>query len=88
MIKTFFFCVLLVCFSASQPGIDDDPVSYLQWMQQSLPDVPEWTAWQQKTGELPPNFDQLPRSNLLPDPLRFLDGRTVKNNIGVYIKYF
>ncbi|MGV8093453.1 MAG: alpha/beta fold hydrolase [Mangrovibacterium sp.] len=53
--------------------------AYLQWMQRSLPDVPEWTAWQQKTGELPPDFDQLPKSNLLPDPLRFFDGRPVRN---------
>ena len=58
----------------------DDSLSYLQWMQKSLPDVPEWTAWQKKTGELPPDFDKLPRSNLLPDPLRFLDGRAVKNS--------
>jgi dienelactone hydrolase len=46
-------------------------------MQASLPDVPEWTAWREKTGELPPDFDKLPKSNLLPDPLRFFDGRPV-----------
>jgi dienelactone hydrolase len=52
---------------------------YLHWMQQTLPEVPEWNAWQQKTGELPPDFDALPRSNALPDPLRFADGRAVSN---------
>src|SRR5262249_31720883 len=31
-----------------------------------------------RTGELPPDFDALPKTNGLPDPLRFLDGRTVK----------
>jgi dienelactone hydrolase len=48
-------------------------------MQTSLPEAPEWTAWQEKTGELPPSFDKLPKSNLLPDPLRFFDGRPVGN---------
>jgi dienelactone hydrolase len=50
---------------------------YLKWVQTSLPDVPEWTEWQKRTGELPPDFSKLPKSNLLPDPLRFLDGRPV-----------
>jgi dienelactone hydrolase len=53
------------------------PQEYLKWIQKSLPDVPEWTEWQKKTGELPPDFSKLPKSNLLPDPLRFLDGRPV-----------
>jgi dienelactone hydrolase len=52
---------------------------YLEWMRKTLPESPEWTAWQQQTGELPPDFSQLPKSNLLPDPLRFLDGRPVEN---------
>src|SRR5690606_25702496 len=30
-----------------------------------------------RTGELPPDFDALPKVNTLPDPLRFLDGRVV-----------
>ncbi|MDR2915472.1 MAG: alpha/beta fold hydrolase [Tannerella sp.] len=50
---------------------------YLKWMQTNLPAVTEWTEWQGKTGELPPDFDQLSKSNLLPDPLRFADGRPV-----------
>jgi dienelactone hydrolase len=49
----------------------------LKWIQTSLPNVPEWTEWQKKTGELPPDFSKLPKSNLLPDPLRFFDGRPV-----------
>jgi len=51
--------------------------AYLQWMQTELSDVPAWNAWQERTGELPPDFDALPQRNLLPDPLRFLDGRPV-----------
>ncbi len=73
----YLICFLWAGMSWSMTG--QERRAYLQWMQRSLPDVPEWTAWQQKTGELPPDFDQLPRSNLLPDPLRFFDGRPVKN---------
>ncbi len=53
--------------------------AYLDWMKTTLPDVPSWTTWQQTTGELPPDFDALPRMSGLPDPLRFLDGRPVRN---------
>ena len=56
-----------------------NPSDYLKRMQQTLPESPEWTAWQQAEGELPPDFGQLPKSNLLPDPLRFLDGHPVGN---------
>ena len=52
---------------------------YLKWMQQSLPAVPEWNEWQKKTGELPPDFAHMKKSNLLPDPLHFYDGQLVKN---------
>jgi dienelactone hydrolase len=53
---------------------------YLSWMLQTLPDNPPWTDWQKSSGELPPDFDALPRQNTLPDPFRFLDGRTVKKS--------
>jgi dienelactone hydrolase len=56
---------------------EKDRQDYLKWMQVNLPDVAEWTEWQKQTGELPPDFDRLPKSNLLPDPLRFVDGRPV-----------
>jgi pimeloyl-ACP methyl ester carboxylesterase len=44
-----------------------------------LPPAPQFQQWLDKTGELPPDFDALPRMNGLPDPLKFLDGRPVKN---------
>ncbi|HWA28119.1 MAG TPA: alpha/beta fold hydrolase [Lacunisphaera sp.] len=53
--------------------------AHVAWMKQNLPDVPEWNEWQQRTGALPPDFDALPSTNALPDPLRFLDGRPVRN---------
>jgi hypothetical protein len=51
---------------------------YLEKLLQTLPDVPSFTEWLQKTGEIPPDFDAFPKVNGLPDPLRFLDGRPVR----------
>jgi cephalosporin-C deacetylase-like acetyl esterase len=51
---------------------------YLDKFVQTVPPVPTFTAWLQRTGELPPDFDALPKINGLPDPLQFLDGRMVK----------
>src|SRR6188768_2329689 len=53
---------------------------YLEKLVQMLPAVPSFSAWLQSTGELPPDFDALPRINGLPDPLRFRDGRMVKTS--------
>ncbi|KAA6324078.1 Multidomain esterase [termite gut metagenome] len=74
-----FLCFL--CIGTLGAMNEQDRRAYLQWMQASLKDVPEWTAWQKQTGELPPDFDQLPKSNLLPDPLRFFDGRLVSHTL-------
>ena len=55
----------------------DGREDYLRWMQEALPPCPEFDAWQQKSGALPPDFESLPRTNLLPDALTFLDGSPV-----------
>jgi len=34
---------------------------------------------QQRTGEIPPDFDAFPRNNFLPDPFTFMNGRAVRN---------
>jgi len=39
--------------------------------------APIWEAWLNRTGELPPVFDDLPANALLPDVLRFNDGALV-----------
>ena len=57
----------------------DERRGYLDWMRQNLPDDPEWNAWQKASGELPPDFDALPRVNALPDPLRGADGHEVQS---------
>lgn len=51
---------------------------YLERLLQILPDVPTFKQWVDKTGAQPPDFDSLPRMNGLPDPLKFLDGKTVR----------
>ena len=48
---------------------------YLDHLQQILPPVQSFTNWLEKTRELPPDFDALPRLNSLPDPLTFADGK-------------
>ena len=53
--------------------------AHLEWMLKSLPDAPQFRQWQEKTGEIPPDYDALPRNNFLPDPFTFMNGRTVRN---------
>jgi pimeloyl-ACP methyl ester carboxylesterase len=52
---------------------------YLVKLNQILPDVPSFKEWLERTKEIPPDFDAFSRVNGLPDPLRFLDGRPVRN---------
>lgn len=51
---------------------------YLAKLLKILPPAPSFQEWLDKTGELPPDYDALPKVNGLPDPLTFLNGRTVK----------
>jgi hypothetical protein len=44
-----------------------DRSAYLDWMLKSLPSAPQFEQWQQRTGELPPDFEAFPRNNFLPD---------------------
>ena len=61
--------------SAMNPAEQRD---YLDHLRQILPAVPSWDQWLQTSGELPPDFDALPKQNRLPDPLTFSDGRAVR----------
>lgn len=56
-----------------------DPRAHLEWLLEALPDAPQFAQWQQRTAELPPDFSAFPRNNFLPDPLTFMNGRTVRN---------
>jgi dienelactone hydrolase len=73
---------LLAVLAIAQSSVATTPEerrAYLDKLVQTLPSVPSFNAWQQRTSELPPDFDALPKINSLPDPLRFLDGHTVKS---------
>jgi hypothetical protein len=75
---SFALLLLLAGVAGFRPAAAMTPEErreYLAKLQQILPDVPSFREWLQKTGELPPDFDALPRGNALPEPLRFLDGR-------------
>src|SRR6516164_5769937 len=74
---TFLF--LLAIARSSATTTPEDRRAYLEKLVKTLPDVPSFNTWQQRTSELPPDFDALPKINALPDPLRFLDGHLVKS---------
>jgi len=61
------------------PMATADREQYRDKLLQILPPVPDgsFDAWLKKTNALPPDFNSLPRHNSLPDPLTFLNGRTV-----------
>jgi dienelactone hydrolase len=42
---------------------------------------PVWESWLRRTGELPPDFDQLPTNALPPDLLRFENGNPVTDSM-------
>src|SRR5690242_5190878 len=69
---------ILACIPPASAMTLEERRQYLEKLQQILPAVPSFNAWLEKTGELPPDFDALPRGNGLPDPLKFLDGRPVR----------
>jgi len=80
MLKRTLFLLSLLGFTLAVHGMSlDERRSYLDWMLKNLPDDPPFTAWQKASGELPPDFDALPKVNRLPDPLRGLDGREVQS---------
>ncbi len=70
--------VLLALLAPAWSLTTEERRQYLDQLLKTLADVPSFRQWQQSTGELPPDFDALPRSNDLPDPLRFLNGRPVR----------
>ncbi len=50
---------------------------YLRQLRRVLPPDPAWEAWLARTGELPPDFDQLPSHGRLPDLLTGDDGAPI-----------
>ena len=69
---------LLVPVQRSYSMTPEERRDYLAKLLKILPPVPSFQQWLDKTGELPPDYDSLPKVNGLPDPLTFLNGRSVK----------
>ncbi len=69
--------LVLAAFPQLHALTPEERRQYLTKLQGIIPDVPSFRQWLDKTGELPPDFDALPRVNGLPDPLRFQNGRAV-----------
>jgi dienelactone hydrolase len=69
--------------SAAAKATKESPLSeaerhaYREHLLEILPPSKEFDAWLKKTDALPPDYNSLPRHNLLPDPLTFLNGRRV-----------
>src|ERR1035437_457304 len=59
------------------PMSTQDREQYREKLLQIVPPDPTFDAWLKKTNALPPDFNSLPRHNSLPDPLAFLNGRSV-----------
>ena len=76
LLALFALLAIVLTISGITP---DERKAYLDKLVQTLPAVPSFNAWLERTHELPPDFDALSKINGLPDPLRFLNGRTVKN---------
>ena len=72
--------VLLACVPTglSLAMTPEERREYRDRLLEILPKSPEFETWIEKTNELPPDFDALPRRNMLPDPLIFHDGRPVR----------
>src|SRR5271156_5599314 len=73
--------VSLIALALIQPASsmsEQERREYRDKLLKILPPAPQFQQWLDKTGELPPDFDALPRMNGLPDPLKFLDGRPVR----------
>jgi len=67
---------LVVCLALSGNSAGADPAGHarLQELLEIMPTVPAWDTWLKESGELPPDFAQMPSIADLPDPLVAVDG--------------
>lgn len=79
MVRSLFILLLVLSpFGSSHAMSPQERLEYRRQLLEILPRSPEFEAWIKSTDELPPDFDELPRCNLLPDPLKFHDGHPVE----------
>jgi pimeloyl-ACP methyl ester carboxylesterase len=76
---TLTLLIVLALIQPASPMSEQERREYRDKLLKILPPAPQFQQWLEKTGELPPDFDALPRMNGLPDPLKFLDGRPVRS---------
>ena len=72
------FALVAIAYPLRAAVSEQDRRAHLEWMLKSLPNAPQFNEWQQRTGELPPDFDTFPRNNFLPDPFTFMNGKAVR----------
>ena len=80
---TLILMLLIVANLPTGATIAQEPTSKreesLKQLRRILPSVPQWEAWLEKSGELPPDFDAMSSIPELPNPLeRVANGRTVR----------
>ncbi len=75
---TFLLCAAFTLSAAGPPT--DQQKATLKEILHLLPRSESWEKWLQATGTMPPNFDVLPSTPFLPDPLRFAGGHEVKQD--------
>ncbi|MFQ5930338.1 MAG: alpha/beta fold hydrolase [Acidobacteriota bacterium] len=75
----FVTLTLLTLFPHGAPQAQDrnKQRQYLEQMLRLFPESKPWQEWLDRTGELPPDFDQLSGVPFLPNPLQFADGKNV-----------
>jgi pimeloyl-ACP methyl ester carboxylesterase len=75
----------LVCVFVTGHAFSETPAERREYRQKLLEILPiankspRFSDWVAATDALPPDFDSLPKINSLPDPLKFVNGRTVQN---------
>ncbi len=70
--------VVLVLAGLAYPAPGHVPAGSLRLSRldaQVVADAPQFVQWQQRTGELPPDFGALPRNDFPAGPLTFMNGR-------------
>ena len=76
--KRAFHAVVLMTALLSPLGYAQDNDAKrretLEQLRRVLAGSPEWEAWLEKSGELPPDFEAMPSIPLLPDPLLWNEG--------------
>jgi dienelactone hydrolase len=72
-------CVVSAAVAATPPNREIQKQKLAEILR-LLPKSEPWEEWLAATGALPPDFDSLPSTPFLPDPLRFYNGKEVKRD--------